>query len=594
MKARRITIAAAALSVLALVAACTATPNLKKGSEVAVAIDTAMTSYNPATSFGETLVNQQLSYATNTGFSYYDNQSRLVEDTSFGTMERVGSSPLSVRYTIRRGVKWSDGVQVGRADLLLAWAAESGALNTAGFDPRKYFAKDKTFRSDFPRSAVWFDSRATSGAKFVTATPKAGASGRSVTLVYDQFASDWKTAFQVGLPAHVVAEKAFGITSPTKADAALVTAITSGDTVRLAKVSRVWNSAFNLRKGAIDPALLVGDGPYSISSVAKDGTVTMTVNKKYSGSRQPHVQTIVARVLPRTPGQVSALDAGAVDVITPRATSAAVRSLINVRKITLASGYDASFEQLSLQFAHSKNGVFVDPRVRRAFLKTVPRKRIVSLAVGGIQEEPVARSSFLLFPGSTAYDNDIASNGSRAYDSVDVSGARQLLKAAGQPHPVVCVLFDPTNAVRTAEYKLIRTSAALAGIRVTDCSTPNWLTMLGKRGAYDAALYGWRSTTDPVGSAVPRLHSGVSTENYSFYSSAVADKLLDALAAAPDDAEQNELLATLDKQLFTDAYGLPLYQQPALTAFRTSVTGIQRSPFAPGVFWNLWDWRSTR
>jgi peptide/nickel transport system substrate-binding protein len=232
--------------------------------------------------------------------------------------------------------------------------------------------------------------------------------------------------------------------------------------------------------------------------------------------------------------------------------------------------------------------------VRKAFLKVVPRKQIVAKVAGSVQEEATGRSSFMFFPGTTDYTAAIASNGSASYANVDVLGAKALLRQARQPHPAVCILYDPANGTRAAEYTLIRQSASLAGFRVSDCSSATWSSKLTHKGAWDAALLSWRSTTSAITSSNARLHSGVAVENYNHYSNPVTDKLLDTLAKTTSDTGQAQLLTAIDTQLFSDGYGLPLFQQPSLTAFRTTVTGIRRSPFAPGVFWNIWQWRSTQ
>jgi peptide/nickel transport system substrate-binding protein len=585
---------AAVVCATALLSACTPQPQVVKHSTATVGIAQPFTSYNPQTSYGDSAVNEQISYATNAQFVYYDNDSRLIPDTSFGTVREVSASPLKVKYTVNTGVKWSDGVRVSRADLLLAWAANSGALNTAGFDPRGYLASDGRFTKSLPAGVVWFDGRTTGGLQYAKSRPTLGSDGRSLTLNYDQFYVDWKTAFEIGLPAHIVAEKAFGLASATKADAALVTAILTGDTAKLAKLARVWNTAFTLRAGKLDPALLVGDGPYTVSGVDAEGSVTLTANPRYTGDHRPRIETITARVLSTTQRQIDALRSGAADIITPRATAATAQALVNLPKITIQSGYDASFEHLDLQFSHSRDGSFDDPLVRQAFLKVVPRQKIVDQVAGTIQEEAAPRSSFMLFPGTSAYTAAVADNGSKAYATVDVAAARGLLARAHDPHPVVCVLYDPTNAIRVAEFSLIRDSAKQAGFRVTDCSSPGWASELGKPGAYDASIFGWRSTTSAVTEPTARLHSGVSSENYNFYASPVTDALLDTLSHTTDAAGQTQLLTEIDRQLFTDGYGLPLFQLPSLTAFRTTVAGIRPSPFAPGVFWNIWEWRPTR
>jgi peptide/nickel transport system substrate-binding protein len=590
---RRIAAVAAVAATLAL-AACTSSLPAPKSVSVTVAVTAPFTSYNPSTAYGATTVNQQVYYATNSAFMAYDSTSRLVADTSFGTVKLLGTSPLRVRYTVRAGVKWSDGSPVDASDLLLAWAANSGALNTPGLDPARFTAADGRITSDLPTTAVWFDGESGSGLAGASALPEIGADGRSITLSWDHYFVDWQSAFEIGVPAHVVGEKALGVSSATAAARAVENAITSGDTTRLAAISRTWNSAFNVRGSAIDPGVLVGNGPYRVSSVTKGGVVTLMANPRYSGAHRPRIRTVVIRPIQSGMSTVTALANGSVDVITPSATTATATALLKLPKITIASGVDASFDHLDLQIHHGRSGAFDDRRIRTAFLKMVPRQQIVQRIAGPLQEEAAPRSSFVLFPGTAAYRTAAADNGSAAYATVDLPGARALLRAAGNRHPTVCILFDPANPVRVAEFGLVRDSAARAGFRVRNCSSPRWATILGQKGAYDAALFGWRSTSRAVTAATSRLHSGPAAPlNYNFFASPKTDALLDRLAQTSDPADQDALLAQIDRLLFDNAYGLPLFQLPSITAYRTTVTGIHRSPFAPGVFWNIWDWRPT-
>ena len=59
------------------------------------------------------------------GFWHYNADSELIQDTDFGTYELVEEDPLTVKYTINEGVKWTDGTDVDAADLLLAWASNT-------------------------------------------------------------------------------------------------------------------------------------------------------------------------------------------------------------------------------------------------------------------------------------------------------------------------------------------------------------------------------------------------------------------------------------------------------------------------------------
>src|SRR5690606_4762831 len=127
--------------------------------------------------------NSQVLQATSSRFVAYDADSELVPDTSFGTFRLLSNDPLTVRYTIADGVTWSDGVPVDAADLLLAWAANSGALNTPDFDDSSYIDEETgRYGSPFPPDVVHFDGATSEGLQYVTELPQLSDDGRSLTL----------------------------------------------------------------------------------------------------------------------------------------------------------------------------------------------------------------------------------------------------------------------------------------------------------------------------------------------------------------------------------------------------------------------------
>ena len=83
-----------------------------------------------------------------------------------------------------------------------------------------------------------------------------------------------------------------------------------------------------------------------------------------------------------------------------------------------------------------------------------------------------------------------------AYDEVDIAGAQALLEEAGVTTPVqVRFHYAANNPRRASEYELIRDSAAQAGFEVLDGASPTWGAELPNTEIYDAALFGWQSTT---------------------------------------------------------------------------------------------------
>ncbi|MGV8884586.1 MAG: ABC transporter family substrate-binding protein [Microbacteriaceae bacterium] len=582
---------ALALSVMVLVG-CTPQQHVIEGSEVTVVADQPFTSANPATSYGNTATNRAIAYATNSRFVSYDADGNLRPDDSFGSYRVESKDPLVVTYTIANGVTWSDGVPVDAADLLLAWAANSGVFTTEGFAPGSYTdSATGLFTDDYPDDVVYFDGAPASGLENVTRTPTMGSDGRSITLTYDSYFVDWQLAFEVGMPAHVVAERAWGGDDAVAAKAAAVSAIQSADTGALAELSREWNTAFVLDSMPTDGSVLVSSGPYSVTGIEPGESVTLTANPLYRGRNQPNFETVRVVTLTDPLAIAAAFSDGEVDVATFNASTDITNAFADLDGVQLDNAVSGTWEHIDLQFTQSKNGTFDDPRVREAFLKVVPRREILDALVSPVNPDAPLLNSQIFVQNAPGYSEAVASNGSGEYARVDLPGARRLLADAGVESPRVCILFDPTNLRRISEVALIRQSAARVGFVVDDCSRPGWVDFLGVAGTYDAALYGWNTSNLAVSGAAARLGSDSDVSNFNGYSSPEVDAMLTQLSTTSDESAQRSLLEGIDARLWADAYGLPLYQYPVVVARSERVTGIEFSAFEPGVMWNLWNWQ---
>ncbi len=595
MRIRRLAAAAATVAAGALILSGCAAPQseIVEGSSLAVAWNQPFYSYNGLTSFGNATANNNITYATLSSFNYYDNTPALVKDTSFGTYEKISDDPLVVKYTIADGVKWSDGTAVDAADLLLQWAALSRALDTPDFDAAEYTDPDTgEFTSDFPTDVVYFDSGAdpTTGLGLVSTLPEVSDDKKSITLTYDAPFVDWELVFSAPLPAHVVAKNALGIDDNQKAKDAIYDAIENDDKTALASISSFWNSGFNFTEMPSNPDLVLSSGPYVITDFVADQYVTLTANKQYTGANQAKVEEITVRFITDPLAAVQALQNGEVQVISPQAT-VDVADALAALDVTVIGGYEGTYEHIDLQFDQSKSGNFNDPLVREAFMKVIPRQEIVDKLIVPLQPDAEVRNSQVFLPGAEGYDDSVANNGSAAYADVDIEGAKALLAQAGVTNPEVCMLFSSTNPRRANEFLLIQQSGALAGFNVTDCSSPDWGGLLGTPGAYDASLFGWQSTSLGVTNGPPPTFTTGGINNLNFYSNPEMDKLTAALSVEFDTAKQIELQKEIDKLLWSDFYGVTIFQFPSVTAFDpNAIKGIAPSTLAPTIFWNIWDW----
>lgn len=548
----------------------------KRGGSATVAEVNALSSFNPFSTDGNTDINTKVWYATHSGFYYVDDSAQLVRNEKFGRFEKISDQPLKVRYTVNDGVKWSDGEAVDAGDLLLAWAAGSGYFNDS--DPLA------------GTGTTYFSAASDTSGLATTVLPEIGGDGRSITLEYGTPYADWEVAFDVGLPAHVVAAKA-GLNDEDDL-IELVRDSPRGDpgkpalNTELKAISDFWNSGFDASTLPGDPAVYLSNGPYIVRDIVPGASVALTRNKDYVWGAEPYLDDITIQFTGAVQAAVEALRNGRADIISPQpsAGSEALFTGLEGQGTTVQRYSQQGYDHLDLKFS----GPFAEDKVRQAFLKTVPRQDIVDDIVDGLIPDPKPLDSHVFLPSHPKYGATVKDNGSSEYSDVDIDGAASLLDGAT---PAVRVLYNRDNPNRVKAFELIRDSAALAGFRVVDAGQGNtdWAKALGG-DTYDAAILGWISTGVGV-SRVPQIFRTGAGSNFNGYSDGDADRVMEQLSTTTDLAKQDELMAEIDKRVWESAYGVPLYQTTGTTAVAGRLAGVKSSGGPLGVWWNVWEWR---
>ena len=569
-------------------------PGLNTASVATVAWNQAFYSTNGNTSFGNATANNNILYMTNDTFNYYDKDLKLVNNTSFGTYEKTSDSPLTVKQTLADTAVWSDGVPVTPADLLLSYAAQSGLYNN-------YTAKIDAETSDVGKSntgdKVFFNA---SSANFALIKKFPVIDGKTITYEYSKPFVDWdKFVIQTGVPAHVVGKRALGIADPTQAADAVVKAFKDKDNASLAKISNVWNSDFNFKTMPADKELVVGNGPYTITDLKEEQYVTLSKNPNYKGSHVPTIDTITVRIIPDAQASVQALQNGEVLATQPQATADILKQMQGLSNVTVLNGVGATYEHVDM--AQNNKGPF-DPdtyggdaqkanKVRQAFLYTVPRQQIIDNIIKPLNPDAAIRNAFDVVPGAPNYDQNVQAIGMKAKyaEGPDVEKAKALLSEVGVK-PTVRFLYASNNTRRQQEFQLIKESAEKAGFTVEDKGNENWGPMLQDTSKYDAALFGWQSTSTGV-TSLDANYRTKGINNYYGYSSKVVDGLLDQLQSEFDVAKQNALVDKIGTELVKDAFSITIFQFPEPTAVSNRLQNLSSIQLAPTFFWNFWEWK---
>jgi len=564
------------------------------GGTLTVAETNQFFSFNPNTSNGNTDINSKIvTYPTRSWFNYVDGASfaagnaGIAKDESFGTYEVLSEDPLQVKYTINEGVVWSDGEPVDNDDLLFSWAVNSGHYNSADGE------------------ITYFDYAGDTGTLALTEFPELGEDGRSMTLTFSEPAADWEYALAAEVPAHVVAKNAGLADGQALIDLLTKLAPTAKDATaedpELRKVADFWNTGFDSTVLPSDPELYLSSGPYIVSEVVENQSVTLVPNEKYAGDLTPKLDRIVMRTIPDATAAVQALKNGEVDVISPQPSADTLAALDGIAGITVHEGDQLAYDHVDLTF---NNGGPFDPasyggdaakaqKVREAFLKVIPRQAILDAIVTPLKADASILNSQLFVPAQGSYQDAVASNGSADYPGEpDVEGAKALLAEAGVTNPTVRILYNINNPNRVNAYTLIAAQATAAGFKVVDEGDAEWGSRLAD-GSYDASIFGWINSGVGV-SGVPQIFSSTGGGNYNGYKNEKVDELAATLVKTLDPEEQNAIQEQIDPLLFADAYGLPLFQSVGIDAVSERVSGIDAyNPSQSGVWWNVWDWTVT-
>jgi peptide/nickel transport system substrate-binding protein len=552
------------------------------GGTITVATTNALTSFNGDTPQSNLDTNGMVGYLTGVSgglglgsFMTLDPQFNIVKEEGFGTYEKISDDPLTVRYTLNEGLKWSDGEPITADDMLFAWAQGSGYYDDATLDPET---------GEVTSGNQYFQLAGSTTGLDTTSFPEIGEDNLSLTITYGEPYVDWELVNMIGKPAHVVAEKA-GVSLEEFVQVLKDTP--QGDPENPAEENEVlraaadfWNTGYDVTSMPEDESLLVSSGPFVVTDFTPEADVTLERNPEYTGDNAPDYDRLIIRFIGDANAQVTALQNGEVNAIYPQ-PSADTMTALESANATTHEGDQLSYDHVDLKFA----GVFADQNVREAFLKTVPRQQILDSIITPINPEAEVLNSQIYVPANEDYDAAVEASGYDEYNEPDIEGARELLDGAT---PTVRILYNTENPNRVDAFNAIRQSAEQAGFVIEDLGSPDWGSLLA--GAdYDASIFGWISPG--AGNAgLPQIFKTGGGGNYNGYSNPEVDELVDQTQVELDPAALEQLKIQIDAHTKEDAYGLPLFQLPGLFADNGTVEGLEYFGGQTGIVWNAQDW----
>ncbi|MDT0117666.1 ABC transporter substrate-binding protein [Microbacterium sp. PRF11] len=532
-------------------------PQQEARTSLTVGVVGSLTSFNAASATGSTPANRAVSALLDENLGSLDGDLQVVPNNGLGRITRVQGDPLKVSYELFSDRVWSDGTPVTLDDLLFGWAVTSHFFDDATYDAE----------GNVVSGTRYFDTAAPADPNARTSRPILDRADDTLTLTYDSPFADWNRQWLLDRPVHVVAQRA-GV-SVEDLLTAILTAPEGDPTAPvepnpvLAAAATAWNTGFDIAAGSTpDPASVVSAGPWTVAEATAD-TLQLARRDSYQGAHFPGLEGLTVRFFPDRAAQLSALEAGQVDIANVGDVDVAEQKTLTDAGLTVQVGP-------TTQTLHLRFGAGTASDLRQAMTLATDRASLVSEVLGAVRPDAQPLQSFLSSPATgELYSSLISGNGAPG-TGADVDGAR---RALGDRAAVLRVAYDGTDDVSAMVFSRLVSMGARAGIAVraaTPEDTPDaTLSWVGE----DESLY--RSARD-------RLAEGIDGPN--------TDELFDELTVHTDPVDVLGEAREIDRSLFSVYAGVPLLERTGAVATAAGVGGVGYTSEPDGIPPAFWTW----
>ena len=610
---------------------------------------------------GKNLVtNVEVTAPTGAGFTYYNNKTQLIRNTAFGTFKITQNSCATnlafgcfkVTYTIKKGLKYSDGTLITGQDLLLSHAVSSTDYSIkAGLGDPNSDAGSKFDSLGFG-GAYDENTRATS----MTLSDD----NYSVTLSYEKFMPDWQIMGPGPGTVHALVALAKGKKSlqsartnasykaafeeayygaietlPPTDDEDYEAALDDRTAARslMSKMAVKWSTAWNITTvtSSTNPLLLISNGGFKITSCGAS-SCTLDRNPLASVGGSPKKTGNMERLIfkfpatgttfnPNLVGQ--AIKNGEVDLFSGEATAAFWSTVNGDPDITASRTSVLLYEHFDIRSgdANNKNetvnsdgncaapydGPFKGSTqrakdLRKAMMLVVPRQTIANTYIGKVFDpgftgnSPMLNSSFSLTTEGD-YSKVVAGSSSYVNDFTKDQATRNamalaLMKkyypSAGPGSDSISVKMLTSTAARRVDIAL---QIQLQADKVGIKLTNTAST--GWSGLincnnYDVMTFAWSKSSISQTGYYPQYASDGSN-NRAGWNDPALDTLLRKFEDSLSATQLISAKIAAERQLWSNYWTLQEYQWPGVAAWNKDVKNVLPAPLNPNTTWNYWQ-----
>jgi peptide/nickel transport system substrate-binding protein len=462
-----------------------------------------------------------------------------------GSAKLLKKAPFTLRVTLNKKAKWSDGKAVTADDLIFTWQT----INNPKFE--------------LAGRAGW---------ELITKAKKNNA--RTVTFTFKKPYAPWKVMLNTSvLPKHALQGENF---------------------------TEVWNSNYNNKSGQE-----IASGPFKIQSYTKGQSIVMVRNSSFFG-KKPSLDRITFVFRTNTDTEIQAIRGGEVDAIypQPQLQLAALRGQSGLR---VQTNPGTTIEHLDFNTGAGNSNALLGQRwfrqaiaysldrtgmVRQLYRTLNPSLRPLQNLTYGSSQKGLYKAHFQRYTRNVAKVTSLfrAHNCTKGGDGIYSCGGTRASVRLGT---------TSGNKLRELAVEILQAQAKSAGIEFRPDNEPSRLFFPRiSDNKYDIALFAWVGTGDPAGqrdiygcpikNAKGDVIKGGS--NWKAYCNKNVTRLLEASDSQLNPKTRTAEVNGADAIMATDVPSLPLYQKPTYFVFKTKIGNMRDNPTLQGPTWNTERW----
>lgn len=259
-------------------------------------------------------------------------------------------------------------------------------------------------------------------------------------------------------------------------------------------------------------------GPFKfVERVAQDH-ITLDKFQDYWNAKAVHLDRVEFRIFTDAAVRLANLKSGQLDFLE-RLAATDVPQVKSDPKLKLGSVTELGYLGITINVGNgpkADNPLGKNPKVREAFDLAIDRDALVQVVFNG-EFQP---GNQWVSPTNPNYSK------SAPMHKPDIAKAKQLLKEAGVPLPVVVNLMTPTDSDAQQVAQVVQAMTKEAGFDVRIQSTEFATSLaLADKGDFEAYYLGWSGRTDPDGNLYTFMATGAA-QNRGHYSNPEVDALL--------------------------------------------------------------------